>query len=317
LQVGDRDRDDRLVDERHRDREHHCGQDQVLARAHDGRASAHPHIPTTTGPSAGVGLYHLLQGGSCSTTGYGRYGPLPKCPAGTGWWVAFLTAGIFIGSGGALRAGSAVFVVPGLFTAIGLAPILFALDNTDERGAVLAALGLATVVSSSVHDQQVAAKRKAAKLVRSANHVGSGTQARREGGVGTEPPRPRDAAAVGPSSPRSLFRAQNLTVALAALWGALGANADLSAFDLYPSEADAIVADAGTRRIVRVDVDGDVRVDVDGDVRQGRREEFSGSLQVIYLWQIRPGVPQSLARQIARRGRVPTRRLDRMVVDTT
>jgi hypothetical protein len=144
-----------------------------------------------------------------------------------------------------------VFVVPGLFTAIGLAPILFALDNTDERGAVLAALGLATVVSSSVHDQQVAAKRKAAKLVRSANHVGSGTQARREGGVGTEPPRPRDAAAVGPSSPRSLFRAQNLTVALAALWGALGANADLSAFDLYPSEADAIVADAGTRRIVR------------------------------------------------------------------
>ena len=116
--------------------------------------------------------------------------------------------------------------------------------------------------------------------------------------MGTEPPRPRDAAAVGPSSPRSLFRAQNLTVALAALRGALGANADLSAFDFYPSEADAIVADAGTRRIVRVDVDG--------DVRQGRREEFSGSLQVIYLWQIRPGVPQSLARQIARRGRVPS-----------
>jgi hypothetical protein len=176
-------------------------------------------------------------------------------------------------------------------------------------GAVLAALGLATVVSSSVHDQQVAAKRKAAKVVRSAHDVGSGAQARREGGVGTEPPRPRDAAAVGPSSPRSLFRAQNLTVALAALRGALRANADLSAFDLYPSEADAIVADAGARRIVRVDVDG--------DVRQGRREDFSGSLQVIYLWQIQPGVPQSLARQIARRGRVPTRRLDRMVVDTT
>ena len=89
----------------------------------------------------------------------------------------------------------------------------------------------------------------------------------------------------------------------------LGANADLSAFDLYPSEADAIVADAGTRRIVRVDVDG--------DVRQGRREDLSGSLQVVYLWQIQPGVPQSLARQIARRGGVSTRRMDRMVVDTT
>jgi hypothetical protein len=85
----------------------------------------------------GVGLYHLLQGGSCSTTGYGRYGPLPKCPAGTGWWVAFVTAGIFIGIGGALLAGSAVFVIPGLFTAIGLAAILFALGNADEQGAVL------------------------------------------------------------------------------------------------------------------------------------------------------------------------------------
>jgi hypothetical protein len=52
-------------------------------------------------------------------------------------WVAFLTAGIFIGIGGALLAGSAVFVIPGLFTAIGLAAILFALDNTDEQGAVL------------------------------------------------------------------------------------------------------------------------------------------------------------------------------------
>ena len=76
-------------------------------------------------------------------------------------------------------------------------------------GAVLAALGLATVVSSSVHDQQVAAKRKAAKVVRSAHDVGSGAQARREGawapsrrGPAT-PPRLGRAARARSSAPRT------------------------------------------------------------------------------------------------------------------
>jgi len=85
----------------------------------------------------GVGLYHLFEGGSCSTTGYGRYGPLPKCPAGTGWWMGFLIAGIFLGIGGALLAGAPLFVIPGLFTAIGLAGILYTLGNTGDQNAVL------------------------------------------------------------------------------------------------------------------------------------------------------------------------------------
>jgi hypothetical protein len=176
-------------------------------------------------------------------------------------------------------------------------------------GAVAAAIVLSSVVASSVHDEQVAAKRKVATVVRSAHDVGRGATATREGSVGVEPPRPHGAATVRPTSPRSLFRAQNLGLALAALRGALGADADISAFDLYPSEADAIVAEGGTRRIVRVDVDG--------DVHQGARQDFSGSLQVLYLWQVRAGVPQSLARRIARGAGVPTRHLDRMVVDTT
>jgi hypothetical protein len=32
----------------------------------------------------GVGLRHLIEGGTCSSTGYSRYGPVAKCPEGTG-----------------------------------------------------------------------------------------------------------------------------------------------------------------------------------------------------------------------------------------
>jgi hypothetical protein len=176
-------------------------------------------------------------------------------------------------------------------------------------GAIAAAAALSAAVAGSIHTDQATAKRKAATVVRSAHDLGTGHDVSDEGRLGKEPTRPRAAAQVSPTSPRSLFRARNLTIALAALRGALGANADISAFDLYPSEADAIVAANGTRQVVRVNADG--------DVHRSRPQDFSGSLQVLYLWQIRAGVPQSLARRIAKRGGVPTRRLDRMVVDVT
>jgi hypothetical protein len=88
----------------------------------------------------GVALHHLIEGGTCSSTGYSRYGPVPKCPAGTGWWSAFLTGGILIGVAAALIAGSATFVVPALFTAIGLGAITVAFDHPDDNGAVLFAI---------------------------------------------------------------------------------------------------------------------------------------------------------------------------------
>jgi ABC-type uncharacterized transport system permease subunit len=86
----------------------------------------------------GVGLHHLIEGGTCSSTGYSaNYGPVPKCPEGTGWWMAFLIGGILLGIGGAILAGAPNLVVPGLFTAIGLGAVTVAVSNSDESGSVL------------------------------------------------------------------------------------------------------------------------------------------------------------------------------------
>ncbi len=58
----------------------------------------------------GVGIHHLVNTGTCSSTGYAaNYGPVPYCPSGTGWWMAFLFIGIIGGIvGGALAGGSTV-----------------------------------------------------------------------------------------------------------------------------------------------------------------------------------------------------------------
>jgi hypothetical protein len=41
-----------------------------------------------------VGVHQLFNSGDCSSTGYTRYGPAPKCPEGTGWYVALATLGL-------------------------------------------------------------------------------------------------------------------------------------------------------------------------------------------------------------------------------
>jgi hypothetical protein len=81
---------------------------------------------------AGVGIHHLVQTGTCSSTGYsGNYGPVPYCPSGTGWWVVFLMAGIF-GSiiGGFMAGGSTVGLINGgIFSAIGFGSLSVVFDK--------------------------------------------------------------------------------------------------------------------------------------------------------------------------------------------
>lgn len=69
-------------------------------------------------------------------------------------------------------------------------------------GAIVAAGALSAGVAGSIDDDQVAAVRKAATVVCSAHDIGHGAAAPEEGKVGAKP---RGAAAVTPTSPRSLF----------------------------------------------------------------------------------------------------------------
>ncbi|HEY2772238.1 MAG TPA: SHOCT domain-containing protein [Solirubrobacteraceae bacterium] len=86
----------------------------------------------------GVGIHHMVATGTCSSTGYSaNYGPVPKCPSGTGWWFAFLFGGI-IGClvGSALAAGLA-FVFAGIFGAIGFGALTIVLDSNASTGTKL------------------------------------------------------------------------------------------------------------------------------------------------------------------------------------
>jgi hypothetical protein len=83
----------------------------------------------------GVGIHHLVATGTCSSTGYsGSFGPVPHCPSGTGWWVAFLLVGIIGGLAGAMMAGSVSLVFTGIFGAIGFGALSLVLDAHASSG---------------------------------------------------------------------------------------------------------------------------------------------------------------------------------------
>jgi hypothetical protein len=80
----------------------------------------------------GVGIHHLVSTGTCSSTGYAaNYGPVPYCPSGTGWWIAFLFIGIIGGIvGGFMAGGSTVGLINGtIFTAIGVGSFTVVFDK--------------------------------------------------------------------------------------------------------------------------------------------------------------------------------------------
>jgi Short C-terminal domain len=81
----------------------------------------------------GVGMHHVLATGTCSSTGYSaNYGPVPRCPAGTGWWILFIIAGIFLGVIGGLVSGasSAMLIIPAIFSGIGIGSLSLLLDHS-------------------------------------------------------------------------------------------------------------------------------------------------------------------------------------------
>jgi hypothetical protein len=81
----------------------------------------------------GFGIHHLVSTGTCSSTGYSaNYGPVPHCPAGTGWWFAFVFVGIIGGIVGGLMAGSIGLLFAGIFGGIGFGALSLVLDSTAK-----------------------------------------------------------------------------------------------------------------------------------------------------------------------------------------
>jgi hypothetical protein len=85
----------------------------------------------------GVGMHHLVATGTCSSTGYSaNFGPVPRCPKGTGWWILFLIGGVFlvIIGGFVARGPSAALIVPAIFGAIGVGSLTVAFQGNVSSG---------------------------------------------------------------------------------------------------------------------------------------------------------------------------------------
>jgi len=79
----------------------------------------------------GVGMHHVVTTGTCSSTGYSaHYGPVPKCPAGTGWWIGFIMVGIWGGVIGGFMGGAATvgLIIGAVFSGIGIGALSVLFD---------------------------------------------------------------------------------------------------------------------------------------------------------------------------------------------
>jgi hypothetical protein len=123
------------------------------------------------------------------------------------------------------------------------------------------------------------------------------------------PSRPAGAAVIGAGSANSLFRLPNLERVLNRVRARVGAGEAVITLALYPGEADLVIANGGEARLVRAGVHGSPTV--------GPRTGFPGTRSAVVLSQIKPVPLERTLRTIATRGRVPTRRLDRILLDTS
>jgi Short C-terminal domain len=83
----------------------------------------------------GVGIHHVVATGTCSSTGYSaNYGPVPTCPAGTGWWFAFVFGGVIGSVIGALMAQSIGLVFAATFGGVGAGALSNLLDAGTQSG---------------------------------------------------------------------------------------------------------------------------------------------------------------------------------------
>jgi len=122
-----------------------------------------------------------------------------------------------------------------------------------------------------------------------------------EAGAATVLPGP--ASSVGPTDPRSLFVARNLSRVVSALARRFDASQLILSLDLYPGGLEAVIGANGTSQLVTAGPSGPLAV--------GHLTAFSGDRTGITISQLDPTVPEQLARLIAAHGGVPTAELRR------
>jgi hypothetical protein len=98
-----------------------------------------------------LGAVHAFANGTCSTTGYSRFGPVPHCAKGIGWWAGMLILGIFVGlAGGVLFAHRDMRTAPVSVVAAVLAGAIGVAGAFGIAAGIKSAIGKVTTPSTTI-----------------------------------------------------------------------------------------------------------------------------------------------------------------------
>jgi hypothetical protein len=226
----------------------------------------------------GLGVHHLLSSGDCSTTGYTRYGPAPKCSStSTDWSIVLPIATFLVIAGGAIGAPNVFVVLGPLFLAIGIGALTVSSTNGSKAfplvfGGAFALVGAgllaAPLWSAARRGFGAPASRiamgAAACLAAAAIAAGVASLFPTEHAIGA----PKTAAAVAPNptgaqfpeisatDPDSLYRPDRFKRALVIAGAYIGPDAKMRSLRLVPGGVDiSVVVDADGRRVKDISVD--------------------------------------------------------------
>jgi hypothetical protein len=292
----------------------------------------------------GIGVHHLLDSGTCSTTGFTRYGPAPRCSSSSTAWAIVLPIGVPViivaGTVGAMS----IFVVLGpLFVMFGLGaltvgsgggsgvssafPLIFGGAFT-LAGAGLLGVPACSALSPSRRSKQpeggrtggeggnariavalaawVAALAAAAGVASwfPSDHTVTVTGA----GAAEQANAFFQPPALSATDPSSLFRTVNFTRTLAIATTILGTGARVRSVLLVPGGADVSVA-LGPRGLRGRDVSID---DTGGDLISNV-VALSGSERTGALSGVDPSMPAMLVSRLGAAGRLTSSKIDHML----
>jgi hypothetical protein len=275
-------------------------------------------------------IHQIISTGTCSSTGYTRYGPAPLCPKGSAIYGLMIPVGAIAVIVGGMFANTSL-AAPSLFIAIAVGSLAAAVSPSAGNGSTGFAYvfggcfavgglvwGAFAISQSTTRPPPVSGRSTLAGIVwvaAIAGAVGLGLVIDNDIGTSARPadltraPAPRDTNLTRASAtdPLSMFKATNLTPVLHSLETRFGSDASVVQLSLYPEQIDLVIADNGSARLVTADVGGILDVSSPGT--------FEGPRQSVDLSQIVTAVPGRLAREIERDDGVPIDQIDHFALN--
>ncbi len=265
----------------------------------------------------GIGVHHLLESGNCSTTGYTRFGPAPRCSSSATAWGIVLPIGLFLIIAAGAAGAPNLFVLLGpLFLAFGLGAMTVRPTRTFAVifGACFAAVGVGLLAGAVWSARRGSGPRQPSGATgRAVTAIAAWVAALALAfAVASVFPTDHLADAGGPAvttaffqpptlsstDPSSLYRTDNFKRALTIAGVYLGAGAKVRSVLLVPGGLDVSVA-LGPRGLQGKEIS----IDATGGYLSGNVVALKRPGRTYMLTSLDPSTPAALMSRLAAAGK--------------